>query len=707
VTGATAIASGGFHSCAIVTGGTVRCWGDDGAGQLGDGLPGDKNLVSKLVSGITTSNPAVAIGAGEFFTCALLTDDTVKCWGHNGFGQLGDGTKVDRSTPAAVVGLPAPAEHPVVALTVGYSHACVLLHDLANDELTTRCWGGNVFGQLGHKTPDGDDEDDFMDPSTTPLEVQYDTDSNPLAEDLQKLSGVTAISAGQFHTCALVAGGNGRCWGQGGRGQLGTDPDPNPLPPELDYSSSAVPVSGLEGASAITAGGFHSCALVGSGMQCWGYNFHGQLGSSADYSRIPVQVTAVAGATMATTGSDFNCALVDTDLSNKPMCWGDNTDGRIGANLSVADTTIRTPVSGIASAATIDAGNGHTCALPTGSLTPMCWGLNTNGQLGNGTNTSSSVPIAVSGLTDAITISAGGALGTAERGHTCATRSNTKVACWGRNGNHQLGADPNTSTTDFEDSNLPIMVQVDSDPDPDVTTLVDLTGASDAVAGGFHSCAKVASNAWCWGLNNDGQLGDATTEQRSSATRVQVDTDPDVDDPLTGVATLVAGRSHTCALMTDGTVKCWGDNSRGQLGNGGAPTDGIPVPVAGITTDNRATAITAGELHTCVRLVDGSMKCWGGNDDGQVGNGTTDVATTPTQVSDSTTTDVSFGPTGDKVPDELLPIIRSISAGRQNTCAVLIDKSVYCWGDNAHGQLGDGIGPTSVNPVTVENLGAI
>ena len=103
---ATAIAAGGFHTCAIVTNGAVKCWGDDGAGQLGDGTPGDRSLLPTPVSGLTG---AVALGAGEFSTCALLASHAVKCWGHNGFGQLGDGTMTDRSTPVSVAGLPDPA----------------------------------------------------------------------------------------------------------------------------------------------------------------------------------------------------------------------------------------------------------------------------------------------------------------------------------------------------------------------------------------------------------------------------------------------------------------------------------------------------------------------------------------------------------------------------------------------------------------------
>ena len=694
LSGATTIAAGGFHTCAIVGTGTVKCWGDDGTGQLGDGTNfGSKSPVPISASGITT---ATVIAAGEFHTCAILSNNTVRCWGHNGFGQLGDGTKADRKTPVAVVGLPDPAAAPgnvPVALTAGYGHTCVLLKDT-----TARCWGGNASGELGHETSDTDG-DGVMDPSTSPLTVQHDADPDPLFIDLQNLTGMAAIAAGDFHNCALMSGGGGRCWGQNGRGQLGTDP--NPMTEKLDDSSSAVKVSGLSGASAVTAGGFHNCAIVGTDAKCWGYNFYGQLGSFAASSHTPVQVTAVQGATETTAGTGFACALVDSVTSNTPVCWGDNSSGRLGAGLSVPNSTRRTAVAGIGTAAGLDAGNGHACALLTSPADVRCWGLNTSGEMGDGSNVSSGSPRPVSGLSDASTISAGGALDTIERGHTCSTRSNSKVACWGHNAEGQLGNDPDATTPGLQDSNVPVVVQVDANPDPLVTTLVDLAGAQDAVAGGSHSCAVVGGKGLCWGANAKGQLGDGTTTAHMDARPVQKDTDPDVDDPLTGIEDLVAGRRHTCALLNDGSVVCWGDNSRRQLGDGTNADRPIPVPVSGIDASNPADAIIAGDNHTCARLVDGAMQCWGANNVGQLGNGSTADASTPQQVSDPNP-NVKFGPSPIGTP-----FVRAMSGSRNNTCALLIDTSVYCWGDNTHGQLGDGIGPLSVAPLGVANLGPI
>ncbi|MQA27285.1 MAG: tandem-95 repeat protein, partial [Micromonosporaceae bacterium] len=685
ISGATSVASGGFHSCAILGDGAVKCWGNDGAGQIGDGNPGDTSSSPKSVSGITAANPAKALSLGEFHSCALLQDGVVKCWGHNGFGQLGDGTKADRSEPTAVAGLADPADDPVLVLTTGSSHTCVLLDD---DDKTVRCWGHNAYGSLGHATAV---VDDVMQPSTAPLAVRRDGNPDPLIENLVPLTGVTALSAGQYHTCARVSGGAVRCWGNNNRSQLGADP--KPLTEQIEDSVNALPVGGLGSVDAVTAGGFHNCALAGTSMKCWGYNFYGQLGGYAASNPTPVTVTAVTGATTVTAGTDFACALVnaagDTDL---PVCWGSNADGRLGAGLGVTDTTVRVPVSGIPAADAIDAGNGHACALPDGSKAPRCWGLGGNGQLGNSATASSPAPVPVTGLTTATTVNAGGALGSAERGMTCAVRTDGKVSCWGRNTNGQLG--DNTTT----DRSAPVTVQIDTDPDPDDTVLADLTNVTSVVTGGFHGCALISdSSVRCWGFNGSGQLGDNTTSERHTAVRVQVDTDPDVDDPLTGVSALVAGANHTCARLSNDAVKCWGSNGSGQLGDGTTTSRHRPTAAPafdGSTPGKQAKLLTAGDFHTCAARADGGMSCWGENGSGQLGDGSTSDSSRPVE---------AFEAPG---KPEAIPFITAVSASRRNTCARLIDSTISCWGDNSRGQLGDGIGAASMAPVSVMSLPA-
>jgi len=684
VTGAVAVASGGFHSCAIIAGGTVKCWGNDGMGQIGDASPGDTSSNPTLVSGLSN---AKSLALGEFHSCALLTDNTVKCWGHNGFGQLGNGFFVDSSAPVAVGGLPDD----VLAITAGSSHTCALLDDT---DKTVRCWGHNAYGSLGQATavqPPPPEPGGAMVPSATPLTVRFDNDPDPLIEDLVPLKNVNALSAGAFHTCARVGAGALWCWGNNNRGQLGADP--NPLTPRLEDGVSAVQVGGLGGnAGAVTVGGFHSCALVGTTMKCWGYNFNGQLGRYRTSSHVPVVVTALTGATTVSAGTDFACAIVsllgdETKPAGQPYCWGSNTDGRLGSGTGITDTTIRVPVAGGGVASSLDAGNGHACFVPdppTGG-TPRCWGLGGDGQLGNGATANQPTPVNA-GLSNAVRLSAGGASDGAERGTTCAVRSDSKVSCWGRNDAGQLG---NDSTSD---SSSPVTVKFDSDPDPSSTVLVDLSGVDAVATGGRHACALLTGQTvMCWGANGSGQLGDGSNTQRHIATPVS---------GLSSVTAIVAGVAHTCARLSNDTVKCWGANGSGQLGDGTNDPRNVPTAVPFFTgggNEFQAKVIGAGDLHTCASRGDGGLSCWGENGSGQLGNNS---------ILDSPQPKQAMAPVEDEDGHPVL-VVTAVSGGRRNTCARLIDFSVSCWGDNSRGQLGDGVGPFTLTPDAVVNLPAL
>jgi alpha-tubulin suppressor-like RCC1 family protein len=717
-----AVAAGGFHTCAITkvvaTGATQAwCWGDDGAGQLGDGQPGDRSLVAQPVPGVTNVR---SLALGEFHSCALLFDGTVKCWGANSFGQLAldPGTTKSSATPVTIAGLPAPStsDPQVLAITTGYGHVCVLLKDN-----TAKCWGENSFGELGYKTDYEDatrpdyqaiEPKKTMKPSTTPKTVQHNnatpTALDPSAETPVDQGAIIALSAGQFHTCALLSSGTARCWGQGGRGQLGTDPYAfSSNGAQLEDTVFATNVQGLSGAAAITAGGFETCAVSGGGVKCWGYNFYGQLGSFSPGSAVPVQVTAVTGATQVAAGTGFACALINAETSNKPVCWGDNTDGRLGAGLAVPKTSIRTAVTGIASASVLDAGNGHACALPTGTSSPLCWGFNGTGQAGDGSTTSRSAPVGVAGLTTAKTIDAGGALGTAERGHTCSVTADTKVSCWGRNGNGQLGVEEPGGT--LADHSTPVVVQYDSNPalpdsDPNNVTLADLNNVTAVVTGGFHSCAlRADGTVWCWGFNGSGQLGNGLTTDTHHAVEVQKDdSDLTTNNPLTGVTGLTAGAEFTCAVLNTGSAQCWGRNDHGQLGDGSSTARLVPAQVSGLDGTafpaSHAATLSAGDDHTCAIRGDQSLVCWGNGSDGEIGDGSGSDRQTPTGV-------VNMGAPPSAVT-AIGSFIKSLSASRQNTCVVLIDTTVYCWGDNSHDQLGDGIGATSVSPRNVNLAGS-
>jgi alpha-tubulin suppressor-like RCC1 family protein len=366
-TGATkTVASGDQHTCAVVNGGQVDCWGLNANGQLGNGLT--TNSLSPVT--VTGLSGVTAVAAGGNDSCALLTGGTVKCWGFNGSGELGNGTTADSSTPVTVTGISG-----VSAIEVGFLHSCAVLLAGAVD-----CWGFNGSGELGDGTITGPQSCSGNPCSTVPVAVSG-------------LSGVTGIAAGDDHSCAVVAAGAVDCWGGNTRGQLGNG--------TTTGSSVPVAVSGLSGATSVATGAQHACALLAGGaIACWGVNDDGELGNGSTVSSTtPVAVSGLVGATAVAVGGYHACALVSGGAID---CWGYNLSGELGNGAYIGNFTYMrstTPVSVIAmtGATTLDSGGDHSCAVRSGNALD-CWGYNAYGELGDGTSTSSSTPVVVSGL---------------------------------------------------------------------------------------------------------------------------------------------------------------------------------------------------------------------------------------------------------------------------------------------------------------------
>jgi alpha-tubulin suppressor-like RCC1 family protein len=349
-----AITTGVNHTCMLTVGGGVKCWGWNNWGQLGDGTNDNSSIpvdVRLLSSGVQ------AIAAGQYHTCAVTFGGGVKCWGWNNWGQLGDGTNDSNSIPMDVSEL----DSGIQAIGVGVDYTCALTSDGG-----VKCWGSNRYEQLG----DGTDHD-----SSKPVDV------NGLG------SGVQAISVGYWHTCALTSEGGVKCWGSNGDGELGDG--------TKHSSSMPVDVIGLSsGVQAIAAGGSHTCALTADGgVKCWGSNWGGQLGNGSNINDfMPVDVSGLSSGVQAiATGRSHSCALT---AEGGVKCWGWNGDGQLGDGTNHISST-PVDVSGLSSGVwTIAAGGRHTCALAEGSVA-MCWGWNGHGQLGDGTDATSSIPVSV------------------------------------------------------------------------------------------------------------------------------------------------------------------------------------------------------------------------------------------------------------------------------------------------------------------------
>jgi alpha-tubulin suppressor-like RCC1 family protein len=343
---------------------------------------------------LATTATAIAAGGGD--TCALTTAGAVKCWGSNEYNQLGDNSSTDRDTPVDVTGLSSG----VTAIANGVAHTCAL-----TTAGGAKCWGRNSYGQLGDGTA---------------------TQRNTPVDVVGLSSGVTAIAGGGYHSCAVTTGGGVKCWGDDSNGQLGDN--------STTTRFTAVDVVGLSsGVAAIATGDNHSCAVTtAGGVKCWGSNQYGQLGDgSTTDSLTPVDVAGLSSNIAAiTTGSDYSCALTST---GGVKCWGDNSSGQLGDNTT---TERHTPVdaSGLSSGvAAIAAAGYHTCALvTTGGV--QCWGDDGYGELGNSTNSNSSIATNVTDLSSGVT-----AIGSAYY-HSCALTTAGRVKCWGGNFAGQLGS---------------------------------------------------------------------------------------------------------------------------------------------------------------------------------------------------------------------------------------------------------------------------
>ena len=343
---------------------------------------------------------------------------------------------------------------------------------------------------------------------------------------------------------------------------------------------------------------WHTCIVrpTDKTLWCWGYNGHGGLGVGGRIERkYPVKVF-IGDAKEVVTGSGYTCA---SKTDGTLWCWGSNSLGELGvggdSNSYVEHTRpVQVPIANVAN---ISAGLGHTCASKTDG-TLWCWGLNSNGQLGIGNTINQYSPKQLF-FDKTASLTAGSE-------HTCASRTDGSLWCWGRNESGQLGIGNNIN------QNVPKQLY--------------WGGTASLAAGVGHTCAsRTDGSLWCWGNNLSGQLGIGNTTNQNVPKQLY----------WGGTTLLTSGGAHTCASRTDGTLWCWGDNGYGQLGIGDSSTTHQNGPRQALPKQlffDKTALLTSGALHTCAGRTDGTLWCWGDNESGQLGIGNNTDQTGPKQL---------------------------------------------------------------------------
>ncbi|MEX1254421.1 MAG: flexitail domain-containing putative surface protein [Dehalococcoidia bacterium] len=378
--GLSEVSAGGFHTCIVTDPNEgVRCWGRNDSGQLGDGSTTQRTSPTDV---LTLGSGVAQVSAGGFHTCAIANGGGVLCWGENNFGQLGDGTTTDRTSPTPVFGL----QGGVVNISAGGHHTCAVLVGGS-----VRCWGRNNGGQLGNGTTTN---------SSVPVTV---TGSQNIVA-VSAGGGTTSGFVG--HTCALTSAGGVQCWGLNDFGALGDG--------TTSQRTTPVNVSGLaSGAAAVEAGRWHTCArMAAGGVKCWGWNIAGQLGDGTNATRLtPVDVINLgATAVKLGVGGMHTCAVLATE---RVKCWGSNDQAELGNGVigtlsqvpvevcqvydNVNDVCAQ-PFTGalfIASGGGVSP-NSHNCVGVRAFVVDYslaCWGYNGFGQLGDGTKATRATPV--------------------------------------------------------------------------------------------------------------------------------------------------------------------------------------------------------------------------------------------------------------------------------------------------------------------------
>jgi alpha-tubulin suppressor-like RCC1 family protein len=649
------------------------------------------------------------VALGRTHSCALMSDSSVRCWGHNTYGGLGDGTTKFKDTAVTV-----SSGTSFKSVSVGQDHSCAVTTAGA-----LYCWGLNTSNQVGDNT-------------TTQR-------TSPTAIDV----GVNylMVSSGEAHSCGITTANKLRCWGLGDYGQIGN----------AGTANQAVPVNidNTVDYKFVALGSKSTCAITTSNkLRCWGRNVYYTLGDgTTTWKSSPQDIDATADYDSVSMGSHHACGIL---TSGGMRCWGDNTYGQIGDG---SNTTRTTPVdvnSGTTYTSvsvndeTVNAsGRGFTCAV-TASNILQCWGNNTVYQLADGTATNRNAPVVADNGTSYSKVFASGV-------RACGITTSGALKCWG---NLTSDSTRNMYLYGAGLGNVYATYAAFTQQYKD-WSFSNLSFASNGFENGTQNCGIQAGKLYCWGSQTI--FGDKTyTDTRRPG--------PVLLDPTTDYSKVATRHdsNDNCAITTTGDLKCWGVNNYGEFSNGVAMSATLSVPTSvdpgvqysevsimshalcGITTAGELrcagtngygqlgngttsaivgmTTIDAGTTYkyvergmytTCGLTTANTIKCWGHNASGSIGNGTTTNSSLPVEIDSGVTyKKISFMGTGcgitstdtlrcwgsnfyrlvgnNSSSDALSPVTidggatyKDISLSDANTCGVKVDGTLRCWGDPA------------------------
>lgn len=584
------IAAGPDYNCGITTSDQLKCWGDNSYGQLG--LNNTTAQPTPVVVNNGTTYKSISVARGGWTTCAITSSDALQCWGFNYYGQVGNGNTSDTLAPVVI----DPGTN-YKKVSTGYYITCALT--VANK---LKCWGTGYLGNGAYSSnlsnPTAIDVNtDYSDVSvyshicgltmSNLIKCWGDNSEGELGTGnfteaksptaLLSAETFTSVTTGNKFTCGLKLNGSVLCWGKNASGQFGYgNAYSNRVPTKVYFTDTVAEISvGESVLCLIDSSQKLKCHSI---TQPTDSTYLGN-GVPSVNKRTPVRVDPLTSYSLISTNAGTSCGITS---SGALRCWGANYNGQLGTGTTQLEAQPVTVDSGISYIKVSNAAF-HTCGITTSGVL-KCWGQNTFGKVGDGTTIDKLFPTIIdSGVTYKEVH--------AYQNHTCGITSMDELKCWGRNNSGQLGDSSNI------DKNVPTPINAG--------VFYKKISTSDS-----HTCGITIGNKLkCWGSNTNGRLGDGSGSNQLFPSPVDTSTD---------FKSVALGSAFGCAITSNDDLKCWGHNFYGQLGDGSS-SNSISTPTL-IDAGTKYSKISIYGSDTCAKvLTDGSIKCWGYNSKGAIG----------------------------------------------------------------------------------------